>query len=375
MSGDGFDRLIRRMSQGRHLPEFAPRLPESRSRLEGLAMTRSFRKGLALTLAAFVSWPCLAETGEPPSEEPAKQTVERPAEQPADIPPWLRAYVGVGDGQIAEVVLQRARALYLEKVSEGAVKNPCYFAMDATRPGAFGRRFYIICEADRSFRAVPVGHGNGRNLSGANFANGIRCAKNFSNAMDSKLTTGGPYVTMETRTSFKGYYRDSAGKYVALNRSFVQFDGEGDTENARPRAIGGHPAVVLRGVCLRKKADSPHANEDGYVPYGQLVNYAGGRSNGCTTWSSSDAEKIIAMMQDPTTIYLYPESDDIDAVAKAVAARRSPSRAGLYWNASCLKEIGAPKFWPKETLEPILVKYKKDHPAPPPGPLPICKGR
>jgi hypothetical protein len=104
------------------------------------------------------------------------------------------------------------------------------------------------------------------------------------------------------------------------------------------------------------------------------VNYAGGRSNGCTTWSLSDAEKIIAMMQDPTTIYLYPESDDIDAVAKAVAARQSPSRAGLYWNAACLKEIGAPKFWPKETLEPILVKYKKDHPAPPPGPLPICKG-
>jgi hypothetical protein len=338
-------------------------------------MTRSFRKGLALTLAAFVSWPCLAETGGPASEEPAKQTVERPAEQPAEIPPWLQAHVGVGDGQIAEVVLQRARALYLEKVSEGAVKNPCYFAMDATRPGAFGRRFYIICEAERSFRAVPAGHGNGRNLSGANFANGIRCAKNFSNAMDSKLTTGGPYVTMETRTSFKGYYRDSAGKHVALNRSFVQFDGEGDTENARPRAIGGHPAVVLRGVCLRKKADSPYANEDGYVPYGQLVSYAGGRSNGCTTWSPSDAERIIAMMQDPTTVYLYPESDDIDAVAKAVAARRSPSRAGLYWNASCLKEIGAPKFWPKETLEPILVKYKKDHPAPPSGPLPICKGR
>ena len=88
-------------------------------------MTRSFRKGLALTLAAFVSWPCLAETGGPASEEPAKQTVERPPEQPVDIPPWLQAHVGVGDGQIAEVVLQRARALYLEKVSEGAVKNPC----------------------------------------------------------------------------------------------------------------------------------------------------------------------------------------------------------------------------------------------------------
>ncbi|HEY8274188.1 MAG TPA: hypothetical protein VIG56_06515, partial [Pseudolabrys sp.] len=286
-------------------------------------------------------------------------------------------HVGDGDGQIAQVVLQRARALYRQKLSEGAVNNPCYFAMDATRPAGFGRRFYVICEADRTFRAVAAGHGNGRNLQGiANFANGIRCAKNFSNAMDSKLTTGGAYVTDETITSFKGYYRDSAGKYLAFSRSFVQFDGEGDTANARPRAIGGHPAVLLRGVCLRKNPDSPYANEEGYVPYGTLVNYAGGRSNGCTSWSASDAGQIIPLVKDkPTTLYIYPESADIDAVAQAVKAGRSPSRAGLYWNASCLKEIRSPKFWPKETLEPILVQYKKDHPAPPARPTPMCKGQ
>ena len=297
------------------------------------------------------------------------------AEQPSDVPVWLRAHIGEGQGQIAQVVLQRARALYLQKVSGGAVKNPCYFAMDATRPGALGRRFYVICEADRSFRAISAGHGNGRNLKGiANFANGIRCATNFSNAMDSKLTAGGAYVTKETRTSFKGYYRDSAGKFVAFSRSFVQFDGEGDTANARPRAIGGHPAVLLRGVCLRKDPDSPYANQDGYVPFGQLVNYTGGRSNGCTTWSPSDAERITSMVKDkPTTLYIYPESTDIDAVAQAAKARRSPSRAGLYWNASCLKEIRSPKFWSRETLEPILAQYKKDHPAPPPRPAPICK--
>jgi hypothetical protein len=298
------------------------------------------------------------------------------AEQPSDIPAWLRAHVGDGEGQISQVVLQRARALYLQKVSEGAVKNPCYFAMDATRPGGFARRFYVICEADRSFRAVPSGHGNGRNLKGiANFANGIRCAKNFSNAMDSKLTTGGAYMTDETITSFKGYYRNAAGKFVAFSRSFVQFEGEGDTANARPRAIGGHPAVLLRGVCLRKDPDSPYANQDGYVPLGKLVNYAGGRSNGCTSWSEADGEKIIPMMKEPAALYIYPESTDIDAVVQAVKAGRSPSRAGLYWNASCLKEIGAPKFWPKESLEPILIQYKKDHPTPPPGPTPICKGR
>ena len=297
------------------------------------------------------------------------------AEQPSDVPVWLRAHIGEGEGQIAPVVLQRARALYLQKVSEGAVKNPCYFAMDATRPAGLGRRFYVICEAERSFRAISAGHGNGRNLKGiANFANGIRCAKNFSNAMDSKLTTGGAYVTGEEIASFKGYYRVSAGKNGALIRSFVQFDGEGDTANARPRAIGGHPAVLLRGVCLRKDPDSPYANDEGYVPFGKLVNYTGGRSNGCTTWSPSDAGQIIPMVKDtPTTLYIYPESHDIDAVAQAVKAGRSPSRAGLYWNASCLREIRSPKFWPKESLEPILAQYKKDHPAPPPRPTPICK--
>jgi hypothetical protein len=282
------------------------------------------------------------------------------------------AHVGYGEGQIAPVVLQRARALYLQKAKEGAAKNPCYFAMDATRPGGFGRRFYVICEADRTFRAIPSGHGSGRNVAGANFANGIQCAKNFSNAMDSKLTTGGPYVTAEIRTSFTGYYR-SAGKYVAFSRAFVQFDGEGATANARPRAIGGHPAAVLRVACRRKDPDSPYANEEGYVPVGNLQDYAAGRSNGCTSWSQPDAAKIIPMMQESSTLYIYPEAADIDAVVKAVKARQSLSRAGLYWNASCLRAIGAPKFWPKETLEPVLAQYKKDHPAPPAQPLPICK--
>ena len=299
------------------------------------------------------------------------------AEHSSHIPAWLGAHVGEGKDQIARVVLQRARALYLRKVSDGTVKNPCYFAMDATRPNDMGRRFYVICESERSFRALSAGHGSGRDLKGiVDFANGKRCAKNFSNAMDSKLTTGGAYVTGEIISSFKGYYRVSARKYVALIRPFVQFDGEGDAANARLRAIGGHPAVLLRAICLRKDPDSPYADSEGYVPFGKLVNYAGGRSNGCTSWSWSDAEQIIPMMQEkPTTLYIYPESDDIDAVAQAVKSGQSPSRAGLYWNASCFKEIRTPKFWPKETLEPILAQYKRDHPAPPQKPIPICEGQ
>src|SRR5215467_7415120 len=73
-------------------------------------------------------------------------------EKPSDIPAWLRPNVGEREGQIAPVVLQRARALYSKKVRAGVVRNPCYFAMDATRPhklddGKVGARFYVICES------------------------------------------------------------------------------------------------------------------------------------------------------------------------------------------------------------------------------------
>lgn len=295
------------------------------------------------------------------------------AEEAVDIPPWLKPHVGTGDGQIAPLVLQRARGLYLEKVREGKAKNPCYFAKDATRPAGTGHRFYIICEAQQSFRAVSSGHGNGRSLRGANFSNGIRCAKNFSNAEGSKLTTGGAYVTAETRTSFKGYYW-SSGKPVPLLRSFLQFEGEGDTANARERAIGGHAAVLLRGMCRRKDSKSPYADKDGYVPYGRLQDYSAGRSNGCTSWTREASKEIFDVLADkPTTIYIYPESKDIDAVAAAVKARKPLAGEGLYWNASCLREIGAPKFWPQEMLRPIIDAYRKANPPGPPRPLPICK--
>jgi hypothetical protein len=298
------------------------------------------------------------------------------AEQLSDIPPWLWGHVGDGDGQIAPFVLRRARALYLRKAAEGAIKSPCYFAMDATRPAGSGRRFYVICEADQTFRAISSGHGKGRNLKSIpDFSNGIRCAKNFSNSMDSWLTTGGSYVTAEIRTSFKGYYRASQGKLVPLTRSFVQFDGEGETANARPRAIGGHPAEIVRPVCRMKAPGNRYADEKGYVPYGKLLNYSAGRSNGCTSWTPSDSEEIFAMLNGkPTTLYIYPESTDIVAVGRAVKAGQSPARAGLYWNASCLKEIRSPNFWPRETLEPILMRYRKAHMRPPPQPLPLCKG-
>lgn len=308
-------------------------------------------------------------------------SVSRPtqaAPHSSDIPAWLQKHVGTGDGQIAPVILKRARALHQRKLRQGAVTNPCYLAMDATRPstsrgGKPGRRFYIICESRRLFRAVSSGYGNGRKLQRANFSNGRQCAKNFSNAEGSKLTTGGSYVTAETRTSFKGYSSQS-GKRRPFYRTFLLYDGEGDTENARERAIGGHSAVFLKWQCRYRNPKSPHADKEGYVPYGKLVNYTGGRSNGCTTWSQPASREILALVEgNPTTLYIYPESGDINAVANAVKNGKSLSRAGLYWNHACLKAIASPKFWPKRTLQPIINEWRRSLPKQPPQVLPICK--
>ena len=38
--------------------------------------------------------------------------------------------------------------------------------------------------------------------------------------------------------------------------------------------------------------DSAYADEEGYVPFGTFVNYSGGRSNGCTTWSARMPSKL-----------------------------------------------------------------------------------
>lgn len=295
-----------------------------------------------------------------------------------DVPGWLQKHVGYGEGQIAPIVLERARALYLEKRRSGAVKNPCYLAKDATRPstaknGAPGRRFYVICEDSQLFRATSSGYGNGRKLQKANFANGRQCARHFSNAEGSKLTMGGAYITAETRTSFKGYVKQS-GQTKPFHRTFLLFDGQGETRNARERAIGGHPAVFVKWQCRFSNPQSPHADDEGYVPYGRLVNYTGGRSNGCTTWSPEESRDILALVEGrPTTLYIYPESKDIAAVAKAVKSGTTPARAGTYWNTTCLDAIGTPKFWPKRQLQPIINAWRDALPKQPPLELPLCR--
>ncbi len=294
------------------------------------------------------------------------------------VPKWLAPHVGYSDGQIAPVVLERARALHQTKTRQGKVSNPCYFAMDATRPsaapsGAASKRFYVICEGQKSFRATSSGYGNGRKIPGANFSNGRQCARHFSNAEGSNLTSGGSYVTSEVRRSYKGYYTEN-GQTKPFVRPFLAFDGEGENKNARQRFIGGHQATFLRTQCLLKRPGSKYANDDGFVRFGRLVDYTSGRSNGCTTFSASSADLVMRLAEDnPTTLYIYPESKDIKAVARAVSGGRSLASAGLYWNPTCLANIGTPQFWPKRKLEPVIKRWRKSLTPGPRRDLPICQ--
>lgn len=303
---------------------------------------------------------------------PSTQTYASP-----DIPAWLQRHVGTGTHQIAPVVLDRARALYHKNLRKRRVHNACYYAMDATRPSTASNgqalpRFYTICEKDSVFRATSSGYGDGRKMIGANFRNGRQCAKNFSNAEGSNLTMGGAYITAESRTSFKGYY-SQGGQLKPFLRTFLLFDGVGETKNARERAIGGHQAAFLKWQCRKKMPASPYADAEGYVPIGRLVDYTSGRSNGCTTWNASATSEILSQVdRNPTTLYIYPERKDIKAVATAAKKGQSLSPAGLYWNASCLKAISAPTFWSKPKLQPTINAWRKSLPKSEARPLPIC---
>ena len=282
------------------------------------------------------------------------------------IPDWLKPDVGKAKVKSRKWSCRgRARSTckkFARARSEIPVTSPWTPRVPTIWAAArWGCGFTSSVNRAESFRAISAGHGGGRDFKGiADFGNGKGARRTLAMRWILYLMTGGAYVTGETKTSFKGYYRISANHDAVLIRSFVQFDGEGETANARQREIGGHAAALLRNVCLRKDPHSSYADRDGYVPFGQLEEYANGSSDGCTSWSRPEAGQIVAMMKDnPTTLYIYPEEPTSTRSRDAVKAGRSLSSAGLYWNASCLKEIGAPKFWPKETLEPVLAQYKR----------------
>jgi hypothetical protein len=173
--------------------------------------------------------------------------------------------------------------------------------MDATRPstgsdGGPGQRFYVICEAEETFRAVSSGYGNGRSLPGRTFSNERECARNFSNAEGSNLTMGGAYLTAETRTSFKGYFSDGGERVPFTAPSFCS------TAWARRRTrASAKSAAMWRCSCAGSAAtsdpESPHADDEGFVPYGRLVNYTAGAATAARHGRKTVADEIIALVE------------------------------------------------------------------------------
>ena len=160
------------------------------------------------------------------------------------------------------------RALPAQNDATARLRTPAtlpWMQRDPTPWAMAGRRFYVICEADRSFRAISSGHGGGRNLKGiANFANGKRCAQELRQRHGLQADDRRSLCDERGDHVFQGILPRLRRKATRpLSRSFVQFDGEGETANARPREIGGHAAVLLRGVVSSKEAGQPVCGRKG----------------------------------------------------------------------------------------------------------------
>ena len=78
--------------------------------------------------------------------------------QSGPIPAWLHRHVGYEDGKIAPIVLTRARALHQDKLRRGKVRNPCYLAMDATRPSPGPGGAPALPSADEGVAVVVGGY-------------------------------------------------------------------------------------------------------------------------------------------------------------------------------------------------------------------------
>ena len=159
-------------------------------------------------------------------------------EQPSDIPAWLRPNVGEGEGQIAEVILRGARAL-LPKSARGRGQKSLLLCHGRYASPRIKRR-QIGAAVLRYLRIRPVVSGDfGGPWRRPQFERyrGFRQRKALREELRqcAGFETDGrwAYVTAETKTSFKGYYRASAKQDAVLIRSFVQFDGEGEVANAR----------------------------------------------------------------------------------------------------------------------------------------------
>jgi len=171
-------------------------------------------------------------------------------EQPSDVPAWLRSHIGEGEGQIAQVVLQRARALYLKRWPQASSKIHAILPWTRRAPrGQIGESGFTR-SAKLSGRFVrPHGSWQRPQHQGRrDFANGKECAREFRQCAGSYLTTAAPIdARRKPRSKLLSQLRETD---AVLMRSFVQFDGEERPpmpESVRSAAC----AVLLRQIRFR----------------------------------------------------------------------------------------------------------------------------
>jgi len=193
----------------------------------------------------------------------------------------------------------------------------------------------------------------------------------FSNAMDSKLTTGGPYVTDETVTRFKAITAaDRANTWRSTARSCSSTARA--TRQMRDRAPSVDSGRGVAGGCLRKDADSPTPTRTATFRSARWL-ICGRPQQWLHQLVASDA-RIIPMMKEPAALYIYPESRDIDAGRASGEGRPLAVTRGSLLERLLLAADRRSEILAEGKARAVLVKWKEAQPKLPARPLRFARG-
>lgn len=159
---------------------------------------------------------------------------------------------------------------YLSLKENGAVKNGGLLSIVDFSQSSRKKRFYLLdVKNNKLLENTYVAHGKN---------SGVDMATNFSNTIGSEKSSLGFYVTKGTYTGKNGFSLRMAG----LDKGF--------NDNAEARAIVVHGAD--------------------YVNAGRATSAYMGRSQGCPALPREDFVRVINLIKDGTTLFVYYPSED-----------------------------------------------------------------
>lgn len=180
----------------------------------------------------------------------------------------LYAELSLAEKGLSREVLDAALEGYEKLVQEGIVANQQYLTIVDMSQSSRKKRLYLI-DVENHELAMNTFVSHGKN-------SGVDMANKFSNIPESEQSSLGFYVTKHT--------------YVGKHGLSLKLEGleEGFNDNAERRAIVVHGAD--------------------YVNAGRVNSAYMGRSQGCPAVPEAQASKIIKMIKDGSTLFVYHPS-------------------------------------------------------------------